>query len=152
VFLPCAPVARPPSSRPTFSYPCRRLVGWSVDRLFPRIHDGSSIRPSVAPTPFVPFTTFVCLSSCFVFPLQCCPLPVFNLLCFSIFQSGMEVNNAKINENTDESQVTAQKSEDHKKLLEYGIPELVADRLDEIYKSGMVAVIFNICLFESFQL
>jgi len=49
----------------------------------------------------------------------------------------MEVNNIRFNENTDESQTNTQKSEDHKKLLEYGIHELVADRLDEIYKSGI---------------
>jgi len=48
----------------------------------------------------------------------------------------MEVNNARFDENSDESPVDAQKSEDHKKLLEYGIHESVADRLDEIYKSG----------------
>jgi len=48
----------------------------------------------------------------------------------------MEVNNARLDENADESPADAQKSEDHKKLLEYGIHESVADRLDEIYKSG----------------
>lgn len=48
----------------------------------------------------------------------------------------MEVNNTRFNENADESFADGQKSEDHKKLLEYGIDELVADRLDEIYKSG----------------
>jgi len=48
----------------------------------------------------------------------------------------MEVNNARSDENADESPADAQKSEDHKKLLEYGIHESVADRLDEIYKSG----------------
>lgn len=48
----------------------------------------------------------------------------------------MEVNNARFNENADESPADAQKSEDHKKLLEYGIHESVADRLDEIYTSG----------------
>lgn len=48
----------------------------------------------------------------------------------------MEVNNARFNEKADESQANAQKSDDHKKLIEYGIHELVADRLDEIYKSG----------------
>lgn len=48
----------------------------------------------------------------------------------------MEVNNTRTNENAVESNV--QKSEDHKKLLEYGIHELVADRLDDIYKSGEI--------------
>lgn len=48
----------------------------------------------------------------------------------------MEVNNARFNDNADESPADAQKSEDHKKLLEYGIHESVADRLDEIYTSG----------------
>jgi hypothetical protein len=56
-----------------------------------------------------------------------------------IFQSVMEVN-TEINKNADESQTTTQKSEDHKKLLEYGIHELVADRLDEIYKSGKIVI------------
>lgn len=48
----------------------------------------------------------------------------------------MEVKNARFDENADESPIDAQKSEDHKKLLDYGIHESVADRLDEIYKSG----------------
>lgn len=48
----------------------------------------------------------------------------------------MEVNNARFNEKAEETNATVQKSEDHKKLLEYGIHESVADRLDEIYKSG----------------
>jgi hypothetical protein len=47
----------------------------------------------------------------------------------------MEVN-TRFDENTDESPADALKSDDHKKLLEYGIHESVADRLDEIYKSG----------------
>lgn len=55
---------------------------------------------------------------------------------FGILQSGMEVNNTRLNENAVESNVP--KSEDHKKLLEYGIHELVADRLDEIYNSGKI--------------
>lgn len=50
----------------------------------------------------------------------------------------MEVNNARFNEKTDESRANAQKSDDHNKLIEYGIHELVADRLDEIYKSGKI--------------
>lgn len=54
-----------------------------------------------------------------------------------IFQSGMEVNTEI---NADGSQAGTQKSEDHKKLLEYGIHELVADRLDEIYKSGKIEI------------
>lgn len=53
----------------------------------------------------------------------------------------MEVNNAKFDENADESPADAQKSDDHKKLLEYGIHESVADRLDEIYKSGKIVKI-----------
>lgn len=48
----------------------------------------------------------------------------------------MEVNNTRTKENAVESNV--EKSEDHKKLLEYGIHELVADRLDDIYKSGKI--------------
>lgn len=59
---------------------------------------------------------------------------------FSIFQSGMEVNTARFNENADESQAAVEKSEDHKKLLEYGINENVADRLDEIYASGEISL------------
>lgn len=51
----------------------------------------------------------------------------------------MEVNNARFDENADEAPADAQKSDDHKKLLEYGIHESVADRLDEIYKSGKLA-------------
>ncbi|XP_025205534.1 heterogeneous nuclear ribonucleoprotein Q-like [Melanaphis sacchari] len=51
----------------------------------------------------------------------------------------MEVNNTRFDETTDESPADAQKSDDHKKLLEYGIHESVADRLDEIYKSGKLA-------------
>lgn len=54
----------------------------------------------------------------------------------------MEVNNARFNEKAEEINATAQKSEDHKKLLEYGIHESVADRLDEIYKSGMKHLFF----------
>jgi len=53
----------------------------------------------------------------------------------------MEVNNARFDENADESPADAQKSDDHKKLLEYGIHESVADRLDEIYKSGKIVKI-----------
>lgn len=56
----------------------------------------------------------------------------------SIFQSSMEVSNTRINENAAESQADVLKSEDHQKLLEYGIHESVADRLDEIYKSGKI--------------
>ena len=55
----------------------------------------------------------------------------------------MEVNNARFDENADESSTDAsQKSEDYKKLLEYGIHESVADRLEEIYKSGKADYIF----------
>lgn len=53
----------------------------------------------------------------------------------------MEVNNCRFDENADESPADAQKSDDHKKLLEYGIHESVADRLDEIYKSGKIVKI-----------
>lgn len=60
----------------------------------------------------------------------------------SIFQSGMEVNNTRFNEIAAESQDDAHKSEDHQKLLEYGINESVADRLDEIYKSGKIVVTY----------
>lgn len=52
----------------------------------------------------------------------------------------MEVNNTRTKENAVESNV--EKSEDHKKLLEYGIHELVADRLDDIYKSGKIKYSF----------
>lgn len=55
---------------------------------------------------------------------------------FDVFQYGMEVNNARFDGNADKLPADAQKSEDHKKLLEYGIHESVADRLDEIYSSG----------------
>lgn len=69
---------------------------------------------------------------------------------YLIFQSGMEVK-TEIKENADESQTAAtQKSEDHKKLLEYGIHELVADRLDEIYKSGKIVIKNN--LIDSYRL
>lgn len=62
----------------------------------------------------------------------------------------MEVK-TEIKENADELQTAAtQKSEDHKKLLEYGIHELVADRLDEIYKSGKIVIKNN--LIDSYRL
>jgi len=68
----------------------------------------------------------------------------------------MEVNAARFSENADETQAAAadatlgaQKSEDHKKLIEYGIHELVADRLDEIYNSGKNANIRDIYNFSS---
>lgn len=66
----------------------------------------------------------------------------------------MDVNNtSRFNEKADESQVNAQlKSEDHKKLIEYGIHESVAARLDEIYKSGTIAVLFNIIVGGVFEL
>lgn len=54
----------------------------------------------------------------------------------------METNNAVVNATTNEAPADAQTSEDHKKLLEYGIHESVADRLDEIYKSGK-PVVYN---------
>lgn len=55
----------------------------------------------------------------------------------------MEVNNTRFSEKAEDSTATVQKSEDHKKLLEYGIHELVADRLDEIYKSGKTLLIIR---------
>ncbi|XP_050428346.1 heterogeneous nuclear ribonucleoprotein R isoform X1 [Adelges cooleyi] len=51
----------------------------------------------------------------------------------------MEVKSEKLNETTEQQPLSDKKSEDHKKLIEYGINELVADRLDEIYKSGKLA-------------
>jgi len=55
----------------------------------------------------------------------------------------MEVKNARFDENVDKLPADAQKSEDHKKLLDYGIHESVADRLDEIYRSGKTEFRFN---------
>lgn len=63
---------------------------------------------------------------------------------FVVFQSGMDSNVAAgLNEDAGESKpaVAVSKSEDHKKLLEYGIHELVADRLDEIYTSGEIVIL-----------
>ncbi|XP_050536868.1 heterogeneous nuclear ribonucleoprotein R isoform X2 [Daktulosphaira vitifoliae] len=50
----------------------------------------------------------------------------------------MEVNKSGLNEKSEDQQRQSDddKTKDHKKLLDYGIHEMVADRLDEIYKSG----------------
>lgn len=61
----------------------------------------------------------------------------------------MEVNNARFDANADESPADAQKSDDHKKLLEYGIHESVADRLDEIYKSGKIKFWISVVILSS---
>lgn len=52
----------------------------------------------------------------------------------------MEVNTRFNETNVDEPKAESgqKKSDDHKKLLDYGIHELVADRLEEIYKSGKI--------------